>query len=300
MSKDIVPELLAEIEADFRDRVSRSEVLQQTFDQLRSGKATYETAGAQADELGKILAEVLRDHLSGDVLPDGRMYYNIANRILQPTLERNYQLVATYAKEMQQELNRQAGIGIRAQKAELNQDRIDGIVDKVSEAEQFDDVKWMIDEPVKNFSRSIVDDTAKVNAEFHHKAGLKARVIRKSSGHCCDWCNAVAGTYTYPDVPKDVFRRHRHCDCVVEYDPGDGKRKNVYTKKESDSAEDKAIRIRQSQRWIEQDKKDREHRKAALKSLDQKSLESRTPSSPAKPYAKELIATASLDRKSVV
>lgn len=38
-------------------------------------------------------------------------------------------------------------------------------------------------------------------------------------------------TFEYPDVPKDVFRRHRYCDCTVEYDPEDGKKVNVYTKK---------------------------------------------------------------------
>ena len=32
-------------------------------------------------------------------------------------------------------------------------------------------------------------------------------------------------------MPKDVFRRHDFCRCVVEYTPGDGKWQNVYNKK---------------------------------------------------------------------
>ena len=84
-----------------------------------------------------------------------------------------------------------------------------------------------------------MDDTVQKNADFHAKAGLRPKIIRRSSGHCCEWCNQVAGTYVYPDVPKDVFRRHDNCDCIVEYYPGDGKKQNVWTKewkyeKESD------------------------------------------------------------------
>jgi hypothetical protein len=71
---------------------------------------------------------------------------------------------------------------------------------------------------------------------------MRPRIIRASVGGCCKWCNDVAGVYEYPNVPKDVFRRHRYCRCIVEYDPGDGsKRKNVHTKRISES-EDRAMR----------------------------------------------------------
>lgn len=74
-----------------------------------------------------------------------------------------------------------------------------------------------------------MDSTVKTNADFQYKAGLRPKIRRMTDGKCCEWCSRLAGVYDYPDVPKDVFRRHANCGCVVEYDPGDGKQtENVH------------------------------------------------------------------------
>lgn len=158
------------------------------------------------------------------------MYYNIANRVITPTLTDNYNLVSDVTSEIQTSLNEAAGIGIKAVKPELNQDRIDGIINRISSEDNYDDVSWILDEPVKNFSQSIVDDSVKANAEFHAKAGLQPKIVRKLAGNCCKWCSILAGTYTYPNVPKDVYRRHERCRCTVNYIPINGKVQNVWTK----------------------------------------------------------------------
>ena len=121
-------------------------------------------------------------------------------------------------------------IGIKAIEPALNQDRIDGIINRISNEEHFDEVKWILGEPVVNFTQSIVDDSIKANAEFQYKAGLTPKIIRTVAGNCCEWCRALAGKYSYPDVPKDVYRRHQRCRCTVNYHPGDGKVQNVHTK----------------------------------------------------------------------
>ena len=112
----------------------------------------------------------------------------------------------------------------------LDTDAVDGLLNKVSTAKQFADVAWALDEPVRTFSRMVVDDTLKRNVDFQGKAGLRPRVIRTAESHCCKWCSALAGTYDYPRVPKDVYRRHERCRCRVEYDPGEGRRQNVWNK----------------------------------------------------------------------
>ena len=60
---------------------------------------------------------------------------------------------------------------------------------------------------------------------------MKPKVIRKESGNCCKWCKSLVGSYSYPDVPKDVYRRHQNCRCTVEYIPKKGVRQDVHTKK---------------------------------------------------------------------
>lgn len=201
-------------------------------------KATYLDAHTFAIEIGQILSDVYKENLSEERLPDGKMYYNITKKILQPTLERNYHLVSDYCVSTQELLNREAGIGIAAQRPQLNQSMIDGLIDKVSSADHFDAVKWVLDAPVRNFTQHIVDESVKKNAEFQYKAGLRPKIIRTSSGHCCDWCEEVAGVYDYPKAPKDAYRRHSNCRCTVDYHPGDGKKQDVWSKKWEDE-EDK-------------------------------------------------------------
>ena len=228
--EDMAPGLLERIQEEYRRRVQKNKTLAGYTQALEAGTAGYAEAAEAALEMGKILAAVYQEQISSDVLPDGRMYYNIALRVLDPTLKENYENVADYAEAVQKLLNQKAGLGLKAVRPEVNQDAIDGIVNRVSSEDNFDDVKWILDAPVKTFAQKIVDESVRANAEFHHKAGLKPKIIRKSSGHCCAWCSRMAGTYSYPDVPKDVYRRHDNCNCTVEYDPGGAKRQDVWSK----------------------------------------------------------------------
>lgn len=244
--KDIVPELLEKIREEYRQEIKKSKGLRAFADKAKKGAADYKDAAEAARELGGILAQVYQNDLSSEVLPDGKMYYNIASRILEPTLREVYDISANCGEVVQGILNAKAGLGLKAQKAVIDQDNIDGIINRISSEEYFDDVKWITDAPVRNLIQKSIDETVKRNTDFQHKAGLSPKIVRKSSGHCCKWCDQVAGTYTYPDVPKDVFRRHDNCDCVVEYDPGDGKRQNVHTKKWRTQAESEKIEERKS------------------------------------------------------
>lgn len=224
---DIVPGLLKQIQEDFQKSFDKSGIIADLYAKVRDGTATYIEANEFAVEVGDILANVYKRNLSSEVLPDGKMYYNIAERILNPTLKNSYDLITDVTSRVQEKLNKDAGIGIKAIKPDINQDRVDGMVNKVSSAENYDDVAWVLDEPVKNMSQSIVDDSIRENTEFQYSAGLFPKIIRTSSGNCCDWCNKIVGEYNYPDVPKDIFRRHNYCRCKVDYVNGKI-RKNVH------------------------------------------------------------------------
>lgn len=230
--EDIAPALLEKILEDFSGGVEKSEVVQRFYDLLDAGKADYEAAASAAKEIGEALADSFQKNLSSDVLPDGKMYYNIAQRVVGTPLTRDYNAVADIAESTQECLNKNAGIGIKAIRPELKQDRIDGIVNRVSNTENFEDIRWILDAPVRNFTQSIIDDAVKANADFQSDAGLHPKIVRKASGSCCKWCRALAGSYDYPeDTPDDVFRRHDNCNCTVSYEPGDGRKQDAWTKK---------------------------------------------------------------------
>lgn len=232
--QDIAPALLESIRTDF---------LRLLGDAAPSA-ATYPAALDYADLVGDALAEAFRLHLSADTLPDGRMYWNIANRVLRPLLEEDHALVADAAAAVQQQLNKAVGLGLLAQRVPVDEDRIDDILNKICAAERYEDVAYMLDEPVRTFSRMAVDDTLKVNVQFQGRVGLRPRVVRHTTGSCCEWCSRLAGSYDYPHVPTDVYRRHERCRCRVEYDPGDGRRQNVWDKKWTEGSSDRQERIK--------------------------------------------------------
>lgn len=86
------------------------------------------------------------------------------------------------------------------------------------------------EQQIENLSEHIVDQSVEENAKFHYESGIRAKVVRTSSGHCCEWCADMAGDYEYPNVPNDVYARHVNCNCTVEYMPGNGRVQDVYTK----------------------------------------------------------------------
>nr|DAU49602.1 MAG TPA: hypothetical protein [Caudoviricetes sp.] len=231
MVEDIVPSLLKKIKSEFEGARLDSEVLKDLLSKLHHSKASYLDANQYAIEIGEILSKALGVSLTSETLPDGKMYYNIAQRVLADVLGRNYELVSDYTEQVQKNLNSEAKIGLAAQVPELNQDRIDGLVNRLASEESFDDVKWLLDDPIVNFSQSIVDDSIRKNVEFHHKVGLSPKIVRRVVGHPCKWCKSLEGSYNYPEVPKDIYRRHGNCRCTVDYHPGNGKKQNVHTKK---------------------------------------------------------------------
>ena len=231
MATDIVPELLEKIQRDFNAAIRNNKKLLTIHEMIEEGTATYKQAYEYAQEVGEALAKSFEVHINSDVLPDGHMYYNIADRILNTTLQNNHIIVAAVSAEVQELLNRQAGLGLRGIEAPLNQHRIKSIIERVVAEEVFDDVEWMLAEPIVNFTQSVVDDTIQVNAEFQYESGLFPKIVRYTQGsETCEWCRNLAGIYKYPDVPEDVYKRHDRCDCVVEYDLGDARRQNVWSK----------------------------------------------------------------------
>ena len=231
MANDIAPALLEKLRNAFKEKFNQNKKIKDLYQVIQEGKATYREVNELSIEVGDILAKVFQENLSSDILPDGRMYYNIAKKTVEPMMVNNYNIVIDNGVIVQELLNQKAGMRIKVQVPALNQSRIDGIIDRLDAEEVFDDIKWILDEPVKNFTQAAVDDMVKVNVDFHYKLGLRPKIIRKAAPGCCKWCDTLEGEYEYPDdVPDDVYRRHRFCRCMTEYDPGDSRRQDVWTK----------------------------------------------------------------------
>lgn len=231
MAEDVTPALLDKIQRDFNLSLNQSAKVNSVQSKLTKGTATYLDAQTYSIELGELLAKAFKNHLSSDALPEGRMYFNIAERILNETLGNNHQLISTVTKQVQETLNKNAGLGLKSVDVPVYKSKIQSLVNRIANEENFDDIAWMLDEPVVTFSQNVVDSILKANVEFQGKSGMRPTITRIVHGHKpCDWCRSLAGTYHYPDVPADVYKRHDRCKCSVTYDPGEGKLQNVWTK----------------------------------------------------------------------
>lgn len=233
---DIAPALLETLRQRFLQHLQADAHAAELLEAILDGKAGYAEAGDYAEEVGRALAGAFST-ITGADLPDGRMYWNIADRVVRPLLEEDHTMVSDAAVQVQKALNQAAGLGLQPQRVPVDADKINGILNRLDAAAAYDDVAWILGEPVVTYSRGVVDATLQANVEFQGKTGLRPKVVRRAPYKCCEWCSRLAGSYTYPDVPRDVYRRHQNCRCVVEYDPGSGRRQNVHTKTWTTSAD---------------------------------------------------------------
>ena len=231
MEVDIVPELYGKIRKDFDEAAETDEMLSRIYAKIEKGTATHIETQHYAQRIGECAAEAIKKNLTEGILPDGKLYYNIAERTIQPTLEHNHELVNQVASQIQESLNAAAGLGIKPITAEMDAERVERVVNAAVYAEDFGSMQSELAEGIINTTQSFADDFVRENAEFQARAGLSPKITRISTGKCCDWCEKLAGTYEYDDLlDKSVFHRHKYCRCIVTYDQGDGRKQNVHTK----------------------------------------------------------------------
>lgn len=235
--EDIAPKLIEEIEKTFNRKVKKDIFISSFLKKVKQGEVDFIDTQTYSRKLGVILGDTFKEVLREDVLPDGRLYWNIAERTMLPMLNNNYELVNAASIEVQKILDVKEGIGLKPIKSKRPDERIKGVLDNVTvEGLAFAEVQKRMTEPVENITQSFFDDFVKENADFRHKVGLKPKIIRILKGSkTCKWCKQLAGEYDYEEIKKsgnDVFRRHENCKCQVVYATSN-EIQDVYSKKVS-------------------------------------------------------------------
>ena len=129
---DIVPALLDSVQKSFKSRVERDGRILRVNGRIRDGTATLADAHVYSQRVGTALSNALREHITADTLPNGELYYNIADRVINPTLMENYELVNETAEDIQRIIDTKDGIGLGSVKAPFPQERVDGLIDKMT------------------------------------------------------------------------------------------------------------------------------------------------------------------------
>lgn len=215
MAEDIAPALLEKVNRQFQ-RNLKAKGVNLAKDVQRARDGTLTNIHTFSAKVGDALAEAFGT-ITAEELPEGTMFFNIAERVMTPPIEKSYVMVSDVADAIQTRANTKAGIGIKSVRPPIEKERVKGLIDAVTSA-AFTDTEHYLDYPVQCLVDHFADRHVEKNAEFLENSGAYIEVIRTAEATCCDWCSDRAGTYDgYQDAQdNEVFARHDGCRCTVE------------------------------------------------------------------------------------
>ena len=243
---DIGAELLEKIRAYFKKKCQGDAFIQSVLGKVAAGTAQMEEISLLSQSIGFRASQAISEFVNVAALPDGKMYYNIADTILSGVLKDNYEIINSAAAECQRALDRKMGINIEPQRAPYPAERVQAVAGAAS-APDISEEKMVrrMTSTTENITRSFYDDYVETNVKYRSEAGLECFIIRSDHGGCCKWCAALAGKYRYPEeVPKDVYRRHDNCTCTVTYTNG-RKAQDVWSKTSRELPAEERERMKQ-------------------------------------------------------
>ena len=241
-------DLKEELEKLFRDAFNSDSKVRELYGKIRQGNATHKDALRFAERVGQLAAGTFRENTSEEMFGSAEMRKEMVDSIMG-LLRLDHEIVTEVTTIVQENLNKQAGIGLKAVEPKMDLERAQGLSQYVAEQENRDKAAAKMDSGAVNFSQHTVDEHLKQNARFQWKAGMSPKILRTAEAGACKWCKALAGVYDYGDVKdtgNDVFRRHENCNCVVEYIADGKKAQDVWSKAtyRRDDPEDRVITIK--------------------------------------------------------
>lgn len=239
--------LLKELLQQLETKNIRDPEIRKILQKIERNIATHLDGQQYAIRVGQNTADVIITNLlDGLDIPE---YYKLEATIM-PLLKNDHQLINELAARIQENLYEKANLGLNPIRPALEADRAEDLINAISDAENITKARNLVDSSLVDLVQHFDDKFIEDNARQEYRLGLWPKIRRMIAGGACRWCKALAGSYNYPDVPADVYRRHQNCRCIVTYDPGDGRRQNVHSKKWTPEEE-----FEQEERALEQSRK---------------------------------------------
>ena len=128
---DVVPELKKRIEEDFDARIAMDPIIRSFRKQLEKGTATAEDVSKYSRRVGECASAALIMVLKEDNLPDGILYFNIAERTIKPIFIKAHKMINEAAITVQVFDDKKNGIGIKPIAADFPEKRVDALIYKL-------------------------------------------------------------------------------------------------------------------------------------------------------------------------
>lgn len=221
---DVAPELAAKIDRLYTDALKNDKTIVRLGTKLQKQPLSASEIRTLSERLGKHASDALREVLTPEALPDGLVYWNIAERTIKPLLEKVYATENAVQTASQMLTDKAAGINIAISKGVNPADRINEVLNFAVNSTTGEQISNALNDPVKTTALDFMDDFIKANANIRNGLGFKQTVIREYDGvglgrgtRPCNWCIGRAGTWTYQQaIDNGVFERHVGCGCTIE------------------------------------------------------------------------------------
>ena len=131
MAADIVPQLYEDILDSFNKAVEANKRIRIFEKKLEAGTATEKDVAEYAKRLGECAEAALSSNLTEERLPDGKLYWNIAERTIKPLLKEAHELVMKAAERQLQLEDKKTGINLKPAETEFPEERINELIDTI-------------------------------------------------------------------------------------------------------------------------------------------------------------------------
>ena len=196
---------------EFQKKCALDPELRALKQKIESGSADFNDTAAYSQRVSKLLGKTLSKHIDG--IPASQR-----EKICKWLLQEQYKDTNSICDVVQMALDEAQGIHLKPVKPKFPAERVEQVAHALEDPTVKPEViQRRANAPVANVSMSFHDNYIRENAKIRAKLGMKPTITRYGSG-CCTWCSEVAGRYKFGEQPKDVFRRHDNCNCVIIYD----------------------------------------------------------------------------------
>lgn len=184
---------------------------------------SYKDAHEFADKAADLVFEVLKLHMSDPA----NITREEAVQIFTAVMKKNHEEVVRVCARAQNDMYREAGVGLKALTPEFNAEKARGLAAVVTESEEITDD--YLRNLVRNNSLGVVDETLRINAAAATNMGLAVHITRTyddvglhDGKDVCQWCMDREGDWTdYAEAYQaGAFERHPGCGCMIEYHVG--------------------------------------------------------------------------------
>lgn len=217
-----ITSLYMDLNGSYHDALNNDKRLMMLAQKLKDGRGTQADVNELTARVNKHSSDAMKQVLTIDRLPDGKVSEEVANQVIKPHLDQVYSAINKAAALQQRTQDIAHGVNVAVQAGSDSGRHIQKVLEAAMKSETAEQLANAFTLEAGAAGLDFLSDFQMRNAEIRSNLGLPQVVVRTYDGvgldsGDCKWCLKRAGTWKYPDaVANGVFAHHPGCNCKVE------------------------------------------------------------------------------------